>query len=122
MGTFEIKFFVLKARGSGESAVRALVDTGSTYTWLPATFLHRLGHKPTVKRSLKLADGRIVEKDAGDVPVRIDGETLNTLCIFSDQSDEALLGAVTLEAFSLAPDPVNKRLIKVVALAKNTRG
>jgi hypothetical protein len=36
--------------------------------------------------------------------------------IFGDPDLQALLGAVTLEQFSLAPDPVTKRLIPVEAL------
>ena len=48
--------------------------------------------------------------------VEIDGNRLTTTAIFGDPGSEALLGAVTLEQFSLTPDPMSKRLIPVEAL------
>ena len=51
-----------------------------------------------------------------DTVVEIDGNRLTTIAIFGDPGSEALLGAVTLEQFSLAPDPVSKRLVPVEAL------
>ena len=95
---------------------QALVDTGATWTWVPEDVLKRLGHQPTVKRKLRAADNRIIERDAAEVPIRIGDETLRSLCIFGDPGSELLLGAVTLEAFSLSPDPVNERLVPVVGL------
>ena len=38
---------------------------------------------------------------------------LPTLVIFGDKESEPLLGAVTLEEFGLAIDPVNKSLMPV---------
>ena len=38
-------------------------------------------------------------------------------CSASDEESQALLGAYTLEAFSLAADPVNRRLVPVELLA-----
>jgi hypothetical protein len=43
-------------------------------------------------------------------------QVLPTIVIFGDPGSEALLGAVTLEEFSLGVDPVEKRLAPVVAL------
>jgi clan AA aspartic protease len=94
----------------------ALVDTGATWTWVPEDVLKRLGHRPTLKRKLRTADNRVIEGDAAEVPVRIGDETLRSLCIFGDVDSQLLLGAVTLEAFSLSPDPVNERLVPVVGL------
>src|SRR2546425_1265623 len=64
--------------------VRALVDTGAMWTWVPRDILERLGHQPTVKRRLQTADNRIIERDAAEIPIRIDGEVLSPLCIFGD--------------------------------------
>ena len=41
-----------------------------------------------------------------------------TLCIFGDAGTEPLLGAITLEAFLLAADPHNKRLVPVTGYLK----
>ena len=43
MGTFHWPLTVLSADGDREETVEALVDTGATYTSLPASLLSRLG-------------------------------------------------------------------------------
>ena len=116
MSVFRVTIEVQDARGGGFEPLDALVDTGATWTWLPRDILERLGHRPTLKRRLQTADKRIIERDAGEVPIRIGDETLTSLCIFGDEGSQALLGAVTLEGFSLAPDPVNERLVPVVGM------
>jgi len=58
------------------------------------------------------------EYEAVEVAVRIDGEVLHSLCLLGEDGMDPLLGAVTLELFSLGVDPVNRRLIPVVGLAK----
>lgn len=97
----------------GEATVDALVDTAATYSWLPADLLRRLGVKPITRKSFALADGRALDYDIGPINARIDREEKPTLCIFGDEATEPLLGAMTLEAFLLAADPHNKRLVPV---------
>jgi phosphoribosyl-AMP cyclohydrolase len=57
-----------------------------------------------------------VERPIGDVRVRIGSETRTVTSIFGPDAADALLGATTLEAFSLAPDPVNETLNPTTAL------
>lgn len=92
-----------------------MVETGSTYIWLPEDLLHALGVEPLVKRRLKLATGQVVERSAGVVSLTLNGETLPILCIFGDPGSEPLLGSMALEAFSLAADPLNKQLVPTVS-------
>ncbi|MCK4615183.1 MAG: hypothetical protein KAU14_10300 [Thermoplasmata archaeon] len=42
---------------------------------------------------------RIKESPAAQIPMRIDGETMISVCIFGDPNSEPLLGRVTLEEF-----------------------
>lgn len=116
MSVFRVSIGLGDPEGERLEEREALVDTGATWTWVPEDVLKGLGHKPALKRKLRTADGRVIERDAAEVPVRIGDETLRTLCIFGDPGSELLLGAVTLEAFSLSPDPVNERLVPVVGL------
>src|SRR3990172_4453255 len=116
MSVFRVTIEVQDARGEGFQPLEALVDTGATWTWIPRDILGRLGYTPTLKRSLRTADNRIIERDAGWIHLRIGEETSPSLCIFGDEGSEVLLGAFTLEGFSLAPDPVNERLVPVVGL------
>ncbi len=116
MGTFRYPIVLCSRDGTWERRVDALVDTGATYTWVPRPILEELGYKPSFKRRLRLADGKVIERDGCEVVAEIDGNRLTTIAIFGDPGSEALLGAVTLEQFSLAPDPVSKRLVPVEAL------
>jgi len=96
--------------------VEALVDTGATFTWLPQPLLQQLGHTPDSKQSFEIGDGRIVETDVGEVPVRIGNVVRTTVCAYAKSGEKPVIGAVTLEQFLLAPDPVNQRLVSVTGL------
>lgn len=116
MGVFNVTIGVGSADGSKIDELRALVDRGAMWTWIPRDILEGLGHQPTVKRRLQTADNRIIERDAGEVPIKIGEETLTPLCIYGDPGSHILLGATTLQEFSLAPDSVNERLVPIVGL------
>ena len=118
MGTFVVEIEVGDLGGSRFETVEALVDTGATYTMLPASLLRRLGVTPIDRQGFILANGQRIQRDIGETAIRIDGRRVRTtLVVFSDEGSQSLLGAFTLEAFSLAADPVNQRLIPVDALA-----
>jgi clan AA aspartic protease len=116
VGTFSINIGVGDPQGQQYTPIRALVDTGSSYTALPASFLQRLGVPPRERGLFELADGRMVERDVGQTWVQIDGRTAIVPVVFADEGAGALLGAVTLEIFRLAVDPVKQRLMPVPGL------
>ncbi len=96
--------------------VELLVDTGATYTVLPASLLEKLGVKPLRRVRLRLADGRVVEKPLGEIGIETEGYRASaTPVVFGDEGIY-LLGAVTMEQLGLAPDPIEKRLKPVEAL------
>lgn len=121
MGTFRYAIEMGDPAGSHFEQVEALVDTGSTYTLIPASVLRRLGVTPHTRASFNLADGRQIELEIGRTWVRINGRSEITLVVFGDEGAEPLLGAVTLEEFLLAPDPVGQRLIPVPGLLKESQ-
>jgi hypothetical protein len=53
--------------------------------------------------------------------VRIDGNEEMTLVVFGEDDAQPLLGAVTLEEFLLAPDPIRQRLVPVNGLLMRLR-
>jgi len=116
MGTFKVAFEVSDPRGERWEWVEALVDTGASYTWIPASVMRELGIEPTLRFPFVLADGREIERDVVEMRVRLDGDERTTLVVFGDEGTQPLLGAYTLEGFRLAPDPVNQRLISVPGL------
>ncbi len=118
MGTFSITVGVGDTAGRRFEDVDALVDTGSTYLYLAASLLDRLGVERRKTWRFELPDGQIVERDLGIVQVRLNGEVLPVLAVFGEEGAAPLLGAFTLEAFRLAVDPVGRRLVPVPALLK----
>lgn len=113
MGTFRVTVSVGDPQGERYTSVEAQVDTGATYTTLPASILRRLGVVPHDRAEFELADGNVVERDIGRTWVQIDGRSDVVPVVFAEEGSPALLGAVTLEIFRLAVDPVRQRLVPV---------
>ena len=116
MATFRYPVVLLSLDRSQRVTLEMLVDTGATYTWVPEPILRQLGYQPTFRQRLRLANGQVIERDGCEAIVEIDGARRTTVVIFGDPASEPWLGAVTLEQFSLAPDPISQRLIPVEAL------
>jgi clan AA aspartic protease len=114
VGHFRYRIEIGSPQGTTFEPLDALVDTGATYTWIPRPVLEKLGIVPAFKREFLLADGRRIQRDVAQVVVRIDGQSLYTLCIFGDDKSEPLLGMVAMEEFRLGIDPVNRKLIPVL--------
>ena len=94
----------------------ALVDTGATYSTLPASMLTSLGVTPSIKHEFRLANGDLIHTDIGAARVRIDGRVRTTPVVFADERSHPILGAMTLEQFNLAVDPVDMRLVPTAAI------
>lgn len=112
MGTFTTKVEVGSTTGGHFIFVEAVVDTGASYSLFPRSVLEQLGVQPIDQDEFTLADGRKIRRDVAVVSVRLDGRVRPTVCVVGDDGAKPLLGAITLEAFGLAADPVNKRLVK----------
>ena len=116
MDTFVVALEVADPEGRHYETVDTIVDSGATYTVLPASVLERLGVVPHGTRQFVLADGSRVERGFGRTWMRLDGREDISPVVFWDEGAQPLLGAVTLEIFSLGIDPVNGRLMPVDAL------
>ena len=117
MGPFNYTITIISLAGDASEQVEALVDTGSTYLWLPQSLLERLGYQPVAMRTFILATGEKIERGLTAVQVRIGDETWPIPCVVGDENGLSLLGAMVLEAFGLAVDPVNQRLVPTPSLA-----
>lgn len=93
----------------------ALVDTGATFSVLPAELASRLGLQATGRRRVKTAGGDL-EMDAAWAFVEIEGQRGPTYVLISDKTDQVLLGVVTLEEMGLGVDPASGQLKQVEAL------
>ena len=118
MGTFSVEIQIGNRETGDFLRLEAPVDTGVTYTLLPAEMLNRLGVNVVDRRDFELADQRTVQYDVGEARLRLNGNELPVLVVFAPEGTSPLLGAAALELFGLAADPVNQRLIPVPALLK----
>ena len=118
MGTFTTAIEVGDPGGRRWQQVDVLVDSGATFTMLPRSLLENLDVRAQDKAPFELADGRSVELEVGETSVRTGRRVRTTRVIFADNGVQPLLGAYTLEAFLLAVDPVNRRLVPVSGLLK----
>ena len=116
MSTFYYPITLFSPDKTREIQIKSLVDTGSTYTRLPGNQLRAMGYKPSFQEVFELGDGRTVQADVGEAIVSLDGKSGNTRVIFGKIGEEPLLGAVTLEEFLFAPDPIHRRLLPVRGL------
>ena len=121
MGTFTCPLEVISADGTRTETVDATVNTGSTYTCLPATLLHELGIVPNRRIHSELADGNIVEDDIGEARVSVAGIEKPTIVTFTDDNAPAQLGNYTLTGALLVVDPVRQRLAPTHALRISRR-
>lgn len=117
MGTFAVTVTLSHPeRRESQLTLDLLVDTGATWSLIPAEAARVLGMEPSETRTVRTADGRRLDLPLGEVRFTIDGRSLTTPCLIGGPDAPALLGAVTLEAFGFAPDPVQKILVPVTGL------
>ena len=112
MSTFSYPVLIANPRGGASPVeVKLLVDTGAMFTCLPAQQLESLGLAPQWGVPITLADGRREEWRATEILMTIDGRTLHTTCLFGPPGSLPLSGAVSLEQFALAVDPLTRTLV-----------
>lgn len=92
------------------ATLHLLVDTGSTYTWIPARVALDLGVQPFEIAPFYLADGRRVRRRVGEARLRILGREGTRFVVFARQGDETVVGVDTLQGLLLQVDPVEHRL------------
>ncbi len=115
MGTFRVAVTVGNPDSDARETVDALVDTGATFSVMPASLLHRLGIEPTRTRRLRFANGEVEERQTGMALFEVVGIDGEAMVVFGPENIH-LLGATTLETLLLIVDPINQQLIPEVGL------
>lgn len=109
MGVTYIEGVVTGPTGK-QATVRFLVDSGATYTLLPHKDWKAIGLSPKRSVTFTLADGTTVERKVSECHIALPQGEGHTPVILGEPRDEPLLGAVTLEIFSLVLNPFNRTL------------
>lgn len=114
MGTFHIGCRVENHvhRDKGVRISKALVDTGSEYTWIPSSRLAAIG-VTREKKDLRfvMANGKVITRNVGFAIIRVGKDFTIDEVVFAEPGDMVLLGARTLEGLNLAVDPAHKKLV-----------
>ncbi|MGQ9470056.1 MAG: retroviral-like aspartic protease family protein, partial [Nitrososphaerales archaeon] len=104
------------ANPSKNKELKLLVDTGAIYTIVPRKDLIEIGIEPRGKRSFKLADGRIIEREVGVVILEYEKYSAGATIVFGKEDDTPVLGVQALEGLGLEVDPLTKQLRPMVLL------
>jgi predicted aspartyl protease len=90
--------------------VDCLVDSGASYSVVPAEVLERLGIQPYTEQVFRLANGEHMRRRKGIAAHRLGDRTGGMDIIFGEQGDANLVGVLTLEALGFALDPLRREL------------
>jgi len=116
MGETLAKITIAPLTNRKRKIIRALVDTGATYTMLPRKVLKSLGVKEVQRITVQLADGRLAERDLGNAMLILEGRTVANPVVFGEEDDAIIIGLVTLESCGLTVDPIRRKLLPLKAV------
>jgi len=114
MGTFKVgaKIENVVDREQNVTIPKMLVDTGSEYTWVPATTLEKIGVQREKKDlAFVMANGQQITRSVGFAIVRVDKAFTVDEVVFAEKGDLLLLGARSLEGLNLTVDSRQKKLV-----------
>ena len=86
------------------------VDSGATYSVVPAPVLRKLGIRPLKREKFRLANGKDIVRRKGGAVFKFRDYVGVADVIFGEPGDATLLGALTLEALGLSLDPIRREL------------
>jgi predicted aspartyl protease len=98
-------------RGVLRMLADVMVDTGSEYTWVPASVLNDLGLSPERRVTFVTADGRRIERPVAFAIVHAGGTSAPDIVVSGEPGDRTLLGAHSIEGLNLRLDLVTKELV-----------
>jgi clan AA aspartic protease len=110
MGVFWQTLRVGNPEGGDSVEIEAMVDTGAADSMFPEYLLKGIRLQPVTSHMYSVADGRTVRLPYGNALITIGDATWPCPVIFGP-SDDALLGATTLEIFKLIVDPNTQSLL-----------
>ena len=110
VGVFYTDFTLWNPERTRSRTLNGLVDTGSSYAMIPADIMAELGIEPDQTKWFHLANGDVQDYPVGWARIELDGQEDNVQVVFGPEN-RVLLGSMALEAFALAVDAKNHRLI-----------
>jgi predicted aspartyl protease len=107
---------VLRVRSSrGELAVKALFDTGASFTVVRRDVAEKIGHiLPTDVREVTLANGKTKLKVIGYIPIStvLEGSPIDDIAyVIEELAEELIVGVKVMEFYDIRLDPSTNRII-----------
>lgn len=111
VGTFNADFIIRNRNGTHPHPLNGVVDTGASHVIIPERILDEMEVERDETAVFSLADGSYHDLAIGEVLLDMQGRTKTVQVVFGTSPRKILLGAMALEAFGLAADAKNHRLI-----------
>ena len=121
MGLFEVAVRVANPVNPVFHKAIVLVDTGATFSVLPASFLTDLGIAPDSEGKFALADRELKTYPVGEARFSVGDRERTSPVIFGDEGTY-LLGATSLQSLGLIPDTTNHQLVDAPKLLVDIKG
>jgi predicted aspartyl protease len=107
---------VLRVRSSrGELDVKALFDTGASFTVVRRDVAEKIGHiLPTDVREVTLTDGKTKLKVLGYIPIStvLEGSPIDDIAyVIEELAEELIVGVKVMEFYDIKLDPSTNRII-----------
>jgi predicted aspartyl protease len=123
MGITNVEAQVYRADGTGPRLpVTLLVDSGATYSVLPADVCRQLGLAPRREVDFSLADGTVITRGVSECTFEIGGLAATSPVVLGHEDEGPLVGAVTLETLGLVLHPLTRRLVPMRLLMATMAG
>ena len=111
--TYSARFTLYCPDRSRSRPLIGVVDTGASFTVIPAHILDELGIARAEREEFTLADGSLHNLAIGYARVEMQGYTAVVRVVFGSDPHKTLIGFTTLAVLRLAVDPVHRRLLPV---------
>jgi len=112
MGITKVEAQVSHWTGTGTAIpVTLLVDSGASYSVLPASVWQQLGLVADEHLEFTLADGTIITRGVSECRFSIGGRTATSPVVLGRDDEGPLVGTVTLETLRLVLNPLTRRLM-----------
>jgi predicted aspartyl protease len=92
--------------------IEVVVDTGSTYCWIPKDELKKIGVLEHGRRTFKTISGEKVDRPFGYAWFTYDGASGGSEVVFAEPNDGVVLGALAMEGMGLKVDPRSGKITK----------
>ena len=113
MSVYSVAFTLSGAEPARALTLDGVIDTGASFTVVPAPILDEIGIPRAEYALFSLADGSIQELAIGYATLELQGYTALVQVVFGSDRRKTLIGITALELLRLAVDPVYRRLLPV---------